>query len=65
MMLPWIVVAWMRAIIGTFLFYAVFLFELGSCSQVFFFFGYSMYYGKVFSAAMIITLRAKLIICVF
>jgi hypothetical protein len=65
-MLPWIVVAWMRAIIGTFLFYAVFVFELGSCSQVFFFFGYSMYYGKRFlSAAMFNTLRAKFLIFVF
>jgi hypothetical protein len=56
MMLPWIIVGWLRAIVGTFCFIAVFAFPIGSCAQVFLFVSLSIYYGERFSANQIIQL---------
>jgi len=41
MMMPWIVVGWMRAIVGTLLFFTMFAFV-----QLFYFFSHGIYYGK-------------------
>jgi hypothetical protein len=46
MMLPWIVVGWVRAILGTFQFFMVLEFPVGSCLQVSYFIGLSFYFGK-------------------
>lgn len=46
MMLPWIVVGWVRAIFGTFQFFMVLEFPVGSCLQVSYFIGHSFYFSK-------------------
>jgi hypothetical protein len=46
MMMPWIVVGWMRAIVGTLLFFTMFAFPTGSFVQLFYFFSHGIYYGK-------------------
>jgi hypothetical protein len=49
MMLPWIIVGWMRAVVGAFFFITLFALPMGSCAQVFLFFSHSIYFGEFFS----------------
>jgi hypothetical protein len=47
MMLPWIIVGWLRAVVGAFLFITVFAFPMGSCAQIFLFASHSIYFGEL------------------
>jgi hypothetical protein len=45
-MLPWIIVGWMRAIVGTFIFIALFALPLESFEQLLLFVTHCIYYGE-------------------